>query len=160
MRKPVAFTSPAALLLLLALLPTTAPSADATEFEGFIHFCSSGPPEAFSVTPGGTVHVRGATNTNVWATNNPYLDGTETNEAVTININRQGRGNVTLHATLEPFAFDGAWEITLILTISKDGVFGHGVGHETGELRSMVIKFATGPEVLVPNHRPVFPALQ
>ena len=97
------------------------------------------------------MHIRGATNTNVWATNNPFVDGPETNEVVSLNVNRQGGGNVTLHATLEPLAFDGTWEITLNLTIEADGVFGHGVGHGTGELRGMTIKFNAEPEVLVPN---------
>jgi hypothetical protein len=96
MRKLAAVAS-VATVVLVALAPTDAPSATRTEFEGFIHFCSSSDPEVFRVAPGGTLHIRGVTNTNEWVTNNPYIDGPETNEVVSFGINRQGHGNVTLH---------------------------------------------------------------
>ena len=69
--------------------------------------------------------------------------GLETN-VVSANFTPQG-GNVHLDATLDPYAFDGTWEITLTLKISENGLFGHGVGHGTGELHGMLIKFNTAP---------------
>jgi hypothetical protein len=141
----------AATVVLGAFTPAVAPSAISVEFNGLIHFCSSSPAEVIRVTPGGTVHIRGATNTNLWATNSPYVDGPETNEVASINFNRQGDGNVVLHVSLDPLAFDGTWEITQKVTVGEEGGLGRGVGHGTGELRGMTIKFNTGARVLGAN---------
>lgn len=121
------------------------------EFTGFIHFCGGGPPDKVIVTPGGkTVHIRGATNFNEWVTGNDLIDGAETN-VVSANFNQNG-GNVHLDVTLVPDAFDGTWEITQTIKIAKDGsVSGHGVGHGTGELHGLIIKFTAGEEVVVAN---------
>jgi hypothetical protein len=64
----------------LLLSPLALGNGVKTEFEGFIHFCGSGPPEDVIVTPGGkTVHIRGTTNFNEWVTGNDLIDGVETN---------------------------------------------------------------------------------
>lgn len=48
------------LLLVSSAYVQSAP-ANRTEFEGFIHFCTSGPPDKVIVTPGGkTQHIRGS----------------------------------------------------------------------------------------------------
>lgn len=119
-----------------------------TEFAGFIHFCSGGPPDKFFVTPNGeTVHVRGASNQNVWETGNPLIDGAETNQA-NININPSG-GNVQLDVTVYPDGVLGTWEISQTLHPDDTGTLvGKGVGHGTGELHGMTIKFTAGAIVL------------
>ena len=134
-----------------ALAPTDAPSATRVEFEGFIHSCGGTDPEVVRLTPGGTLHLRRATNANEWVTNNPALDGPETNEVISLNVNPKGHGNVTLHSTLRPLAFNGTWDITVKVTITEDGLVAHGVGHGTGELHGMTVKFTVAPEVVVPN---------
>jgi putative heme degradation protein len=137
--------------VLAALAPTDAPSATRVEFEGFIHSCGGTDPEVVRLTPGGTLHLRRATNANEWVTNNPALDGPETNEVISLNVNPKGHGNVTLHSTLRPAAFDGTWDITVKVTITENGLVAHGVGHGTGELRGMTVKFTLAPALAVPN---------
>ena len=125
--------------------------ATRTSFEGFIHFCSGGPPDTVIVTPGGTEHIRGATNTNQWATGNPLIDGVE-NNVVLINFSPVS-GIVHLNVTLEPTASPGStWEITQAIHFRPDGsVPSKGVGHGTGALRGMTIKFNSDGVAFPPN---------
>ena len=125
--------------------------ATRTEFEGFIHFCSSGPPDKVIVTPGGkTLHLRGISNSNEWVTGNPLIDGAESNSP-NVNFNPTS-GAVHLDVTLYPDGVMGTWEIAQTLNFRGNGTFSsHGVGHGTGELHGMTIKFNTTPAVLVDN---------
>lgn len=158
MRKSLALTSVTSALL-VAIAPAGAPSATRMEFDGFVHSCTSTDAEVARATPGGTLHIRGATNTNDWVTNNPYTDGPESNEVIAINVNPQGHGTVTIHETLRPQAFTGAWDVTLKLTITEAGLVGHGVGHGTGDLHGMTLKFTVAPAPGVPSPcNPEFPS--
>ena len=140
MRKLIAVAS-AAVLVLVTVATAAVASATRTPFVGFIHFCSSGPPDTVIVTPGGTEHIRGATNINQWATGNSLIDGFE-NNVVLINFNPVS-GIVRLDVTLEPAEYPGStWEITQTIHFRPDGsVPSHGVGHGTGALQGMTIKF-------------------
>jgi len=149
MKKLITAASAAVLLLVFAASAVGTP-ATRTEFVGFIHFCGSGPDELFRVTPGGTVHIRGS-NFNQWATTNPLIDGVE-NNIVLINFNPVG-GNVHLDVTVEPDEYPGStWEIRQSIHFRPDGsVSSKGVGHGTGALLGMTIKFTTGDFVTAGN---------
>jgi hypothetical protein len=119
-------------------------SATQTEFDGFICFGPSGTEGTVRVTPGGTTHLKGLTNTNQWVTGNSLIDGIE-NNTVSGNINRSGDGVVHLDVSLKPTGVNGTWEIRQTLTISGGVPQGStGIGHGTGDLRGMTIKFTTG----------------
>ena len=124
-----------------AVLPATR-----TEFEGFINFCASTPPTEITVTPGGILRIDGATNENRWVTGNRLIDGVEHNVvAGRINLST-GSGSAELKVSLKPDAVDGTWEIRQVLTISGGApAGGHGVGHGTGDLHGMTIKFTAEP---------------
>ena len=117
-------------------------SASTTEFNGFINFCHAGDPTGFRVTPGGTVHF-GVSNENRWVTGNPLIDGVEHNTG-NAKITRQGQVVVNLDNSLKPDAVNGTWEIVQQFRV-PDGV-STGVGHGTGDLLGMTIKFTTDPE--------------
>jgi hypothetical protein len=125
--------------------------ASSTEFDGFVNTCSSTDPSRFKATPGGTVHFT-ASNTNMWVTGNPLIDGVEHN-TVKVNINNKGQGVVQLDASLKPDAVNGTWEIQWHLSLP--GFVGSGVGHGTGDLQGMTIKFtfdlAAGPSDCNPD---------
>ncbi len=135
-------TSPTAVTDVSPLL--SAAAATRTEFEGFINFCESFAPDGVKITPGGTLHVQGARNRNEWVTGNPLVDGSEEN-VVDVNINRTGNGHAHLAVTVRPDAVDGTWEIRQTVEVIG-GVpgLGRGVGHGTGELHGMTIKFTAG----------------
>ena len=155
MRKLIAVACTAALVLIIGT-PADGTPATRMAFEGFIHFCVGNPPHELKVTPGGTVRLK-ATNQNLWAVNNPLIDGIETN-VTSVNLNPSG-GNVYLDVTLEPFAVDGTWEITQTIQVQKDGTaIGHGVGHGTGDILGMTIKYTAGPTLIVPNPCSDFPS--
>ena len=123
-------------------------AATQTEFAGFVNFCWSADPSNFKIV-GSTLHFTGA-NQNRWVTGNPLIDGAEQN-AVLFNLNlKNGNGAAHLDVTLKPDAVDGTWEIRQTLTF-RDGVpiGSSGVGHGTGDLTGMTIKFATQPAVPV-----------
>jgi hypothetical protein len=126
-------------------------SASTTEFNGFVDFCASEPQTNFKITPGGTLHFLGA-NENRWVTGNPLIDGVEQN-TVLANINlKQGTGNVHLDLSLKPDAVDGTWEIRQTVNIRDGAPAGSsGVGHGTGDLQGMTIKFTTEPGVAGDN---------
>jgi hypothetical protein len=120
-------------------------------FNGYLHFCGSTAPEKVIQTPGGTLHIRGATNENRWDTGNPLIDGQETNTVI-VNFSHV-TGKVRAQMTLLPDAYPGSsWEITQTLHFRPDGsVPGKGVGHGTGALRGMTIKFNAGDLVFGHN---------
>lgn len=122
-----------------------------SEFAGFVHFCEGTPPEAFKVTRGGTLHLR-AGNRNQWVGGNALVDGFEENAAL-VNVDlKNGTGAAHLDVTLRPEAVDGTWEIRQTVIIRGGGLAGsHGVGHGTGELHGMTIKFTTEPRAEVEN---------
>jgi len=155
MRKFIAVASAAVLVLVIGASAAGAP-ATRTLFEGFIHFCGGGPDEVFFVTPGGTVHFKGGMNFNYWETGNTFIDGPESNISHG-NFNPTS-GVVNLDVTLEPYAHSGTWEISQILNFRGNGSFsGHGVGHGTGDLHGMTIKFTTeDPVFFDPADKPCF----
>jgi hypothetical protein len=126
-------------------------AASTTEFNGFIDHCASAPPTNFRITPGGTLHFVAA-NENQWVTGNPLVDGVEEN-TVLANINlKQGTGNVHLDLSLKPDAVNGTWEIRQTVSIVDGSPAGSsGVGHGTGHLQGMTIKFTTEPGVAGDN---------
>jgi hypothetical protein len=120
----------------------TTDAASSTEFNGFINFCHNAGLIGFSATPGGTVHF-GVANENRWVTGNALIDGLEHNTG-DANVSRQGQVVVRLRNSLKPDAVNGTWEMVQQVRIG-DGV-STGVGHGTGDLQGMTIKFATDPE--------------
>ena len=141
----------AVVFVLVTAAPAAVTPASHTEFEGFIHFCGGSPPDTVIETPGGkTLHIRGGSNFNEWVTGNPLIDGPETNSP-NVNFNPTS-GAVHLDATIYPDAAVGTWEIAQTLNFRGDGSFSsHGVGHGTGELHGMTIKFTTGDPVVTDN---------
>ena len=116
-------------------------TASSTEFDGFDNNCFSADLTKFNATPGGTVHFR-VSNENRWVTGNPLIDGVETNTGAA-NINSTGQGVVHLTSSLKPDAVNGTWEIQTHLSLPD--FIGFGVGHGTGDLQGMTIKFTTEP---------------
>src|SRR4051812_26878981 len=124
--------------------PSSAGARAAAQFQGVINFCESQDPSRFNITPGGTLHFAGG-NRNQWATGNPLIDGTETNE-VLVNLDlKNGDGAAHLDVTLQPDAVNGTWEMNQKVTL-RGGVpvssTGHGRG--TGDLQGLTIDYATG----------------
>jgi hypothetical protein len=132
---PLRTTAPPAPLVVRA--SAAAMSASSTEFDGFDNNCSSADLTRFNATPGGTLHFRVA-NENRWVTGNPLIDGIERNTGAA-NFNNTGQGVVHLYSSLKPDAVNGTWEI--VTQLSLPGFVGSGVGHGTGDLRGMTIKF-------------------
>jgi hypothetical protein len=121
---------------------SVAAPASSTEFDGFINHCASDDPTRFKITPGETLHFA-ASNENRWVTGNPLIDGLEHN-TVAANINlKNGEGVVHLDLSLKPDAVNGTWEIRQQLSIPE--FVSTGVGHGTGDLQGMTIKFTTSP---------------
>lgn len=139
-------TSPTGLTDLAPLGSASEAPATQTEFAGFINFCELASNDRAMLTRGGTLHLRLVGNRNQWATGNSLVDGFEQN-AVLLNLNlKNGRGAAHLDVTLKPDAVDGTWEIRQTVRIVDFAPAGStGVGHGTGELRGMTIKFTTLP---------------
>ena len=114
--------------------------ASRTEFEGFINFCVSNPPGTFRITPGGTLHFT-PSNENRWVTGNPLIDGIEHNAVSAIIDLKTGQGVAHLDVSLKPDAVNGTWEIHQELRLPER--VSTGVGHGTGDLQGMTIKFTT-----------------
>jgi hypothetical protein len=119
--------------------------ASTTEFNGFENFCHPGDPTDFKLA-GGTVHFT-VTNENMWVTGNPLVDGIEHNTGRAI-IDPHGLV-VNLDNSLKPDAVNGTWEIRQQFRI-PDGTTS-GVGHGTGDLQGMTIKFTTDPIIPSPS---------
>jgi hypothetical protein len=134
---PLTLTAPQAALS----ASVTAAPASSTEFEGFVNFCVSDDPSRFKFTPGGTIHF-GVSNENKWVTGNPLIDGVEHNTgAANINLHN-GQVVVRLDLSLKPDAVNGTWEIEQQVRPPEGST---GVGHGTGDLQGMTIKFTTSP---------------
>lgn len=83
-------------------------------------------------------------------TGNAFIDGPESN-IPNINFNPTG-GVVHLDVTLRPDGLMGTWEISQTLHFYRNGtVSSNGVGHGTGDLQGMIIKFTAGDAVVVDN---------
>lgn len=125
-------------------LPAMTPAAARTGFEGFIHPCGGALTEE-TVTPGNVLH-QVATNRNEWVTGNPLVDGVETN-VVRININlKTGKGVANVRSTITPKGVDGTWELRYQVKVVDGGpATARGVGHGTGDLRGMTLKFTAEP---------------
>jgi hypothetical protein len=128
-----------------------AEAASTTEFDGFDNNCSSADLTKFNATPGGTLHFR-VSNENRWVTGNSLIDGVESNTGAA-NFNNTGQGVVRLDSSLKPDAVNGTWEIQTQLSLPD--FVGSGVGHGTGDLQGMTIKFtfdlAAGPSDCNPD---------
>ena len=126
-------------------------AASRMEFDGFNNNCSSTDPSRFNATPSGNVHFT-ASNENRWVTGNSLIDGVERNTVIA-NINKTGEGVVQLNSSLKPDAVNGTWQIQWHLSLPD--FVGSGVGHGTGELQGMTIKFdfdpAAGPSTCNSN---------
>src|SRR4029077_17187707 len=89
---------------------------------------------------------------NRWVTGNSLIDGVERNTGAA-NFNNTGQGVVHLTSSLKPDAVNGSWEIQTQLSLPD--FVGSGVGHGTGELQGMTIKYtfdlAAGPSVCMPD---------
>ena len=145
MKQLIAVTSAAVLGLVIAA-PVNGSPATRTYFEGYLHACSGGPPDTVKVTPGGTVHIAGLTNINQWSTGNVLIDGVENNVVFTsFNWKTQV---IRLDITLAPDAYpDSTWEIMQAAQFRPDGsLVADGVGHGTGDLRGMTVKFTVEPD--------------
>jgi hypothetical protein len=118
-------------------------NAPSTEFHGFINFCHQA-DLVFTTKSPETLHFQVA-NVNQWVTGNPLIDGIEHNTG-SAKINPQGQVVVTLQNSLKPDAVNGTWEMIQQLRIG-DAV-STGVGHGTGDLQGMTIKFTTNPEFI------------
>jgi hypothetical protein len=117
----------------------TTATASSTEFNGFINFCHASDFSYFTAA-GRTVHF-GVSNENRWVAGNPLIDGTELNTGRAI-IDPHGLV-VNLDNSLKPDAVNGTWEIKQQFRI-PDGTTS-GVGHGTGDLQGMTLKFTTDP---------------
>jgi hypothetical protein len=126
-------------------------AASSTEFDGFDNNCSSADLTKFNATPGGTLHFR-VSNENRWVTGNSLIDGVERNTGAA-NFDNAGQGVVHLYSSLKPDAVNGTWEI--VTQLSLPDFVGSGVGHGTGDLQGMTIKFtfdlAAGPSDCNPD---------
>ena len=121
-------------------LSLAAAGASSTAFDGFINFCHAA-DLTFTTKSKATVHF-GVSNENRWVTGNPLIDGRELNTGSAI-VNPHGQLVVNLDNQLKPDAVNGTWEIKQHLRVG-DGV-STGVGHGTGDLQGMTIKFTTDP---------------
>lgn len=135
-----------------ALSASVTARASSTEFDGFVNTCSSTDPTNVKITPRGILHFK-ASNENRWVTGNSLIDGIEHN-TVKAKINQNtGQGVVHLDSRLKPDAMNGTWEIEWHLSLPD--FVGSGVGHGTGDLHGMTIKFtfdlAAGPSDCNPN---------
>jgi hypothetical protein len=140
----------------LTPLSSSVTSATRTKFDGFIHFCEITPPDDIRVTPGNTVHITGAKNRNLFDTGNPLVDGFLEN-VVDVNNNLNNlTGSVHITAILSPFAVDGTWEIQATNQLIRGVLIGvRAVGHGTGELQGMTIKYnGIGQEIGVNTCNP------
>ncbi|MGH7663266.1 MAG: hypothetical protein ACRENI_03065 [Gemmatimonadaceae bacterium] len=135
-----------------ATLSAAVTPATRTEFAGFIHFCESAPFENVRLTPGSTLHLDGARNQNLWVTGNPLVDGIAENVVGgMINLNN-GTGVGHLEVAVTPEAVEGTWEIKSTVKIVGGAPGGsRGVGHGTGELDGMTIRYTAEPPVFGQN---------
>jgi hypothetical protein len=117
-----------------------------TPFDGFIDFCTGVPPGGIRITPSGVLHDHGFRVRNLWITGNSLVDGfAELVVDVQLNLNT-GKGVAHVAITLSPDAVKGTWEISQELTLAGDiPIGGSGVGHGTGALQGMTIKFTAAP---------------
>jgi hypothetical protein len=94
------------------------------------------------ISRGGVYHFRNGENVNRWVTGNPLVDGVEHNVA-DMNLNlKNGTGTIHLDLSVKPDAVNGTWEIRQTVQFRDfNAVRTTGVGHGTGELQGLTLKF-------------------
>jgi len=121
-------------------LNSGAASVTAIPFTAIRYGCSATDGEAF-VTADKILHVRNAINHNLWVASTPYLTGYADN-VVNADIDlATGVGNAHPHQTMKPFAYEGTWEAQVQIKIRPDGNESDGVGHGTGVLTGMTVRW-------------------
>lgn len=115
--------------------------APRTEFQGFICLGTSAGGKEW-INPGGVYHFRNGENVNRWVTGNPLIDGAENNVA-DMNLNlKNGTGTIHLDLSVKPDAVSGTWEIRQTVQFRDfEPISVSGVGHGTGELQGLTLKF-------------------
>ena len=109
-------------------------------FTAIRYGCSGTDGEAF-VTADKMLHIRNATNHNLWVASTPYLTGYADN-VVNADIDLStGVGNAHPQQTMKPFVYDGTWESQVQIKFRPDGTETDAVGHGTGVLTGMTIKW-------------------
>lgn len=122
-----------------------------TEFQGFICFGTSAGGYEWT-TNGGVWHFRNGQNVNRWVTGNPLIDGVEHNVA-DMNLNlKNGTGTIHLDVSVKPDAVNGTWEIRQTVQFRGfEPVSTKGVGHGTGDLQGMTLKFIAQGAAPIPE---------
>ena len=86
------------IMLAVALVSPVAAAPERVPFSGVFYPCGGTNGEEF--VTGNVLHFRDASNSNLWVTGNPLVDGVETNVA-RININlKTGRGVANIRSTI------------------------------------------------------------
>lgn len=117
-----------------------AASGSVIPFTAIRYGCSGIDGEAF-VTADKILHIRNATNHNLWVASTPYLNGFADN-VVNADIDlATGVGNAHVRQTMKPFVYDGTWESQVQIKIRPDGTESDGVGRGTGVLTGMTIRW-------------------
>lgn len=126
--------------------------APRTEFQGFICFGSTVVQGKEWISHGGVYHFRNGENVNRWVTGNPLIDGVENNVA-DMNLNlKNGTGTIHLDLSVRPDAVNGTWEIRQTVQFRDfEPVGTSGVGHGTGELQGLTLKFTAEGAAPIPE---------
>jgi len=122
------------------------------EFQGFICFGVTTVQGNEWISHGGVYHFRNGENLNRWVTGNPLVDGVEHNVADE-NLNlKNGTGTIHLDLSVKPDAVDGTWEIRQTVQFRDfEVVDTRGVGHGTGELHGLTLKFTAEGAAPIPG---------
>lgn len=132
-------------ILAVALVSPVVASSERIPFSGVFYPCGGTNGEEF--VTGNVLHFRDASNSNLWVTGNPLLDGPEVN-VVNGDINlKTGTGVAHPRTTVHPVAVDGTWQIQITVVVGATGLTAHGVGHGTGDLAGMTIFFSNPGDV-------------
>ena len=139
---------------LLALQPVHAAAASVVPFSARMYLCSF-EPEIDRVSGNKMLHLYNAVNHNLWVATTPLITGWEDNTVDgTINLEK-GTGVAHAHSVMRPFAYDATWQVVVQLTVTPSGLDAYGIGHGTGALRGMTMKFrGAGAIDLQPGENP------
>ncbi len=120
-----------------------------------LRFACSGTDGQVSVSGDKILHIRNATNHSLWVTSSPYLNGFADN-VVDANIDlATDIGEARIQESLKPTTYNGTWESVVQLRITPHGAEAEGVGHGTGELTGLTIRWAkTGNYEVAPGVNP------
>lgn len=136
------------------LAPADAAATTTVPFTARMYLCSF-EPETDRVSGDKILHIYNAVNHNLWVATTPLITGLEDNSVdATINLTT-GTGVAHAHSVMRPFAYDGTWQVIVQLTVTPTGLEGDGIGHGTGALQGMTMKFhPTGAILLQPGENP------